>query len=80
MDVTEHVSSDQINFFSIETCKVSAPWCNLFFYISNKLLNQYTSSADEILTKASNLKKGDMLGCENSFVCFCNMHTFKVLD
>jgi len=79
MDVTELVSSDQINFFSIETCKVSAPWCNLFFYVRNKLVNEHISSTDESLTKANTLKEGEMLGCENSLMC-CNMHTFRILD
>ena len=51
----------------------------VFFYISNKLLNEHTSSTDESLTEASTLKKGEMLGCENSLM-YCNMHTFKVLD
>jgi hypothetical protein len=78
MDVTELVSSDQISSFSIETCKASAPWCNLFFYVSNKLLNEHTSSTDDSLTEASNLKKGEILGCENSLM-FRNVHTLKVL-
>ena len=78
MGVTELVSSDQINFFSIEACKASTPWCNLFLYISNKPLNEHTSTTDGSLTEASNLKKGKMLGCENSLMC-CNVHTFKVL-
>lgn len=77
MKVTELVSSDQINFFSIETCTASAFWCNLCLYISNKLLNEHTSSTDESLTEASNLKKGEMLGYDNNWM-FCNMHTFKV--
>jgi len=47
--------------------------------MSNKLLNEHTLSTDEILTEASNLKKGETLGCEDSLMCH-NMHTFKVLD